>query len=427
MTSGRARPVAKIILGFLTVASLFSSSARAEPGSTLGEINPLPAGYSLSYDRDRWSDQFSVFQMSMAEDFGVLNSSLAASDDPRLKPLTRLDTALSFSSPWLHLPARFGDTVSSSGFWDQPVRMGALQIGTLQPALPPIVMPAELMEPDVLESPLGSGLPANALTSRLIGHVNSLAQLEREALVSRGQSAYSLEVGKVRDDFELRSNDYGSWLTSGTYRYGVTSATTLDGQFAQLGGAQSMVGLGVLEGLGPLGQLSARVAGSRDADGSGWLARFGYDYSRDSLSIALRAHLQSNSYQPPSDLQNIEPLRQRTLASAGWDLGSMGRVSVASASQTYLDDSRRDVLALSHAIAIAGGGILSTAAAYSPGQTAGSALMLSVTYPFSYWNAPTRGILQQLDLSLDKTLSDALNQYRLPASGHMISGGLSAP
>jgi hypothetical protein len=103
----------------------------------------------------------------------------------------------------------------------------------------------------------------------------------------------------------------------------------------------------------------------------------------------------------------------------------MGKVSVASATQTYIDDSRRDVLALSHAIAIAGGGVLSTAAAYSPGEMAGSALLLSVSYPFGYWNAQSRGVMQQLDINLDKTISDALNQYRLPLSGHAIASGLS--
>jgi outer membrane usher protein FimD/PapC len=425
MTSARRRSVAKFVVALIPGLTLLASMTHGDETAALGGVNPLPAGYNFSYDRDRWSDQFSVFQVSMTDDYGSLSSSAAASVDPRLKPLTRLDTALNFSSPWLHLPTRLGDTVSSSAFWDQPVRMGGLQIGTLQPDLPPIITPAELLEPSILDGAAGYTLPVNALSNRLIEHVNSVAHLEHEFPIDRGESAYSIELGKVRDDFELKSNSYGTWLTSGTYRYGVTSATTLDGQFVQVGALQSVVGMGVLEGLGPLGQVSARVANSRDESGSGWLARFGYDYSRENLSIALRTHLQSSGYQNLGDMQLVEPLKQRTLASAGWDMGSMGKVSVASATQTYIDDSRRDVLALSHAIAIAGGGVLSTAAAYSPGEMAGSALLLSVSYPFGYWNAQSRGVMQQLDINLDKTIADALNQYRLPLSGHAIASGLS--
>jgi hypothetical protein len=101
------------------------------------------------------------------------------------------------------------------------------------------------------------------------------------------------------------------------------------------------------------------------------------------------------------------------LASAGMDLGGLGKVSIASATQTFVDDSRRDVLALSHAMHLAGGGIISTAAAYSPGQVSSSALLVSFTYPFDYISAPVRNLAKEMDIALDKTVGDALNQTRL--------------
>jgi outer membrane usher protein len=231
-------------------------------------------------------------------------------------------------------------------------------------------------------------------------------------LAGAGQADYSLELGRVREGFAFRSNTYGAMLASGTYRFGISSATTVDGQFAQLGNQQSLLGLGVLEGLGRFGQVSARIANSRDADGSGWLARMGYDYERDKLSVALRTHIQSSTYQMIGDISQVEPLRQRTLASAGWDLGSIGKFSVASATQTFIDDSRRDVVALGHAIPLYGGGMLSTAAAYAPGDLASSALFLSVIYPFGTASASTRALQQQIDITLDRTIGDAL-QNRL--------------
>jgi outer membrane usher protein FimD/PapC len=422
MTSGRVRSAAKLTAVLVALLAARPALCSSDP-TALGGVNPLPPGYSLTYDRDKWGDEFSVFQLTAAEPFGLINSSIAASDDPRLKPLTRLDSSLSFSAPLIHLPTRVGDTVSSSAFWDQPVRIGGVQMGTLQPALPAVMMPAELLAPDILTNPgVASSTPVNTASNRFIDHINTVAQLQSQALALPGQGLYSLEMGRVREDFELRSNNYGSWLTSGTYRYGLNAATTLDGQFAQLKFQQSIFGVGVMEGLGPLGQFSARLANSRDGEGTGWLARLGYDFTRDNLTLAVRTHIQSAGYQTLGDLSAVEPMRQRTLASAGWDMGYFGRVSLASATQTYIDDSRRDVLALSHAMPLGNGGILSAAAAYSPGQLASSALLLSISYPFDYWMTPARRIGQDIDIGLERTISDALNQIRNPMSGHVMAG-----
>jgi outer membrane usher protein FimD/PapC len=363
----------------------------------------------LSYDQDRWTGNFSVFNLAVADQFGTVSSSLATSDDPRLRPLTRLDSSWSFATPWLHVPARIGDTVSSSAFWDTPVRMGGLQLGTLPVALPQVVKPDVIVTPDIFAGPGAAAFTSN----HFIDRVRTVAQFQQQSLEAPGQANYSLEAGRIREDFELRSNDYGSWLTSGTYRYGISELTTVDGQFAQLGAQQSLFGVGVLEGLGPLGILSARIANSHDADSSGWIARMGYDFKRDNLSFALRSHIQSAGYQSVGDIAAVEPLRARTLASAGMDLGGLGKVSIASATQTFVDDSRRDVLALSHAMHLAGGGIISTAAAYSPGLVSSSALLVSFTYPFDYVSAPVRNLAKEMDIALDKTVGDALNQTRL--------------
>jgi hypothetical protein len=405
-----------IMAGLLCAGQVMGS---AEYSSELG--TPPPGPYNLSYDHDHWSDEFSVFQMSIADQFGSFHSSMAASDDPLLRPLTRLDSSFEISAPVIHAPLRIGDTVSSSGFWDEPVRMGGLQIGTLQPALPAIVAPTAVFTPDMFAIPgsasnpalLSAGYIATA-SSRFIANVNTDSQLQTQTLIAAGQTGYSLEMGRIRQDFELRSNNYGSWMTSGTYRYGLNADTTVDAQFAQLGAEQSVLGLGLLEGLGSLGQVSARVADSHDADGAGWLARMGYDYSHDNLSFALRTHLQSSGYQAVNDIAAVEPMRQRTLASAGFNLGFMGKVSVASATQTFVDDTRRDVVALSHSMPLAGGGVISTAAAYAPGQFANSALLVSLRFPFDYWAAPSRKLAEDVDSGLDKTISDALNGSRQP-------------
>jgi len=405
-----------MLAGLTGAATTTHASDVFSPGTDA----PLAGSYSLSYDKDKWSEQFSVFHMAVADPSGVITSGFAASDDPRLRPLTRLDSAWTLTAPWMALPMRVGDGVSSVGFWDQPARVGGLQIGSFQPTLPEVVAP-----PSIVALPYETVGPSPLTTTRYIDHLRSMTQFQRPLLEPAGQGDFSLESGRLRENFELRSSDYGAWITSGTYRYGINTATTIDGQVAQVAGQQSFMGLGVMEGLGSLGLVSARVASSHDSDSSGWLARMGYDYNHDRLSIAIRSHIQSPGFQDVGDAYVVESLRQRTLATAGFDLGSMGKISLASATQTYTDDSRRDIVALSHAMPFGGGGIISTAAAYSPGQLGNSAVLLSFTYPFNYIAAPAHKVNSAVNTALDRTIVDAFGQTRIPIVGRLPADRLA--
>lgn len=392
-------------------AAWCAGAAAAQTTATTG-FSPLPAGYSLSYDKDRWNEAFSVFHMAVVDTAGVLGSGVAASDDPRLRPLTRLDTSWIFAKPLAAAPLRVGDAVSSAGLWNDPARLGGVQWGTL-PSTPPEVS----VPPAVVASPFASLGPKGlaASSNQFIDRLRAQVQIQTQTLAVPGQSLYSLEAGRLREQFELRSNDYGPWITSGTYRYGVNAATTLDGQLAQVGAQQSFLGVGVLEGLGPLGLLSARVAGSHEFDGTGWVARMGYDFAHERLSIAIRSHVQSVGFQDVGDASVSEALRQRTLASARVDFGPLGKLSLASATQTATDDSRRDIVALSHAMPFGGGGVMSTAAAYSPGPWGSSAILLSFTYPFAHPGTGRSG--GAVDSALDRSLVDALGQTRNVVGG----------
>jgi len=384
----------------LAALSLATHHALAADVLAPSPYTPMPSTYSLSYDPDSGSEAFSVFHMAVTDQFGVLSGGFAASDDPRLRPLTRLDSSWTMTAPLLGLPLRLGDGVSSAGFWDQPARVGGLQIGSFQPAPPEVVVPPSI---------------APLTASRTIDHLRSLTQSPQPSFEQAGDGDFSFEAGRLRENFELRSDDYGPWITSGTYRYGLNTATTVDGEIAQVAGQQSFLGLGVIEGLGSLGWLSAKFASSRDPDSTGWLARMGYDYNYDRLNIAVRSHIQSAGFQDVGDVSVVESPRQRTLATAGLDLGSMGRISLASATQIYTDDSRRDIVALSHAMPFGSGGIISTAAAYSPGQSGNSALMLSFTYPFDYLTETAHTVTSAMNGALDRTIVDAFGQARPPA------------
>jgi hypothetical protein len=389
------------------LAALLPASTSPVIADDLAAVgySPLPANYALWVDKDHWSDEYSVFHVTVAEDFGEVTGGFAASDDPRLKPLTRLDSAWSVESPLLPFPLRIGDGVSSAALWDQPARMGGLQIGTLQTAPPPVLSP-----PTMLASPYQPSNSDGFSTTRFTDHLRLGVQLQQASLTPEGQSEFSLESGRLRENFELRSNDYGPWLNSGTFRYGLSGMTTIDGEVAELAHQQNYLGVGLFQGFGPFGTVSARVANSH-GEAYGWLTMLGADYRRDQINVALRSTIQSSTFQDVGDAAMIEPLRQRTLASAGVDLGGLGRISIAGAAEIYTDDSRRDIVALSHSMPFGSGGIVSTAAAYSPGQLGNSALLLFFTYPFDDAGRSARTLDRAVTSALDQSMVDA---YGLP-------------
>lgn len=403
---------------------LAAEGSTAAAATASAAYSPLPSGYSLSYDATAWNPEYSVFALSVADPVGILGSGFALSADPRLKPLTRLDTTWSVNSALLPLPLHLGDGVSSTELWDQPTRLGGVQIGTFQPPIPTVSAP-----PNVIALPYEGVSPIASRTPLYVDHLRAAMNVPPPSLEVEGQSDFSLESGRLRENFGLRSSDYGPWLTSGSYRYGLSMGTTVDGELAEGAGQQSFLGLGLLEGLGRFGLLSAGLDGSHDPDASGWLARVGYEYRQDRVSFAIRSHVQSAGYQELGDVSVIDTLRQRTLASAGVDLGSLGHFCVVSATQNSVDDGRRDLIAVSHALPL-GSGIVSTAAAYSPGPTGSTALWLSITYPLTF--APNSALAHstastQYPAALDHTIIDAFGQTRLPSTARSIYDKTGAP
>lgn len=393
----------------LLAGVLMMDGALSATSTLPSAVNTLPDAYSLSMDPSNWSDTYSVFHLAVAEPFGQLGSAFAVSDDPHLKPLTRLDTSLSTTAPGSALPLRLGDGISSVGFWNQPARMGGVQIGTLSSVPPAVFAPLA-----TVAQPFDVAAPVSQSTSQFIDQLRSLIQVQKQALEAPGQGDFSVESGRLRESFAIRSSDYGPWIASGTYRYGVNANTTVDGQIAQVARQQNFLGVGFIERLGPLGLVSAKLASSRDQDAYGWLARMGYDYSQDRVSVALRSHIQSPGFLAVGDATTIESFRQRTLASAHVDLGALGKLSLASATQTYADESRRDLFALSHAVRFGGGGIVSAAAAYSPGPVGNAALALSFTYPLDHTSLSDHRTDGAITTALDRSIVEAFGQSRPP-------------
>jgi hypothetical protein len=58
-----ATRLACAVAGLLLVGEAAWASDIAVPST----YNPLPTGYSRSYDKDQWTDEFSIFHMAVAD------------------------------------------------------------------------------------------------------------------------------------------------------------------------------------------------------------------------------------------------------------------------------------------------------------------------------------------------------------------------
>lgn len=387
----------------------FVSGASLERGSY---VTPSSRDYALSYERDARFNQYTVFNASVAHQVGTTTTSFAASADPRLGPLTRLESAWSWGVPDSRAQLRLGDAISNPGTWSHAVRFGGVQFSTASTARADVittpllgasgmaVLPstADLLGEDLRDAATrGTGLAGVVPQAAKPGNVNlpvndalgrsyvvSRPLFQNISLVPRGQTDFSIEAGRVREDFARRSDQYGSWLVSGTYRYGLGSTATLDAHAATISNEVSVMGLGVSEKVGALGLVSATMATSHTPENSGWLARMGYEVNVKGVNLAVRSHVQSLSFQDLRSSADVEPLRERTLASAGVSLDHFGSISIAGVTQAYGDGDREGILALSHSVPVGtGGGLFSTAATFAPGPVRGSAVLLSVSYPFT--------------------------------------------
>ncbi|MBO9707628.1 MAG: fimbrial biogenesis outer membrane usher protein [Caulobacter sp.] len=233
--------------------------------------------------------------------FGTLGSAVSGSYASGQGHLVRLDTAWNWYSPRHALSVRAGDFINAGFSWTRPIRMAGLQIRrdfSTRPDLvtmPSLRLSASAAAPSVLDLYVNDvpvltrrvgagpievdGLPPSQgfNQARLVLRDEAGRQTTVLApffvtplLLKKGLVDYAAELGVARRFFGVRSGDYdNAVLATGSLRYGLTDALTLEGHveagagLANLGG-----GLAVqLNGLG-VGALSASASHAPGEDGA---------------------------------------------------------------------------------------------------------------------------------------------------------------
>lgn len=239
--------------------------------------------------------------------FGVGTSGFLAQDATEQPRLIRLETAWRRDFPGAMTSLIVGDAIGSSGLWGRPVRFGGLSYGTnfgTNPGFVTFPLPGfagEATLPTTTELYVDGALRQNTrvppgpfridnvpvvtgqgelrvVVRDLLGReqIVSLPYYASSALLRAGLTEASYQVGAVRNNFGLRSHDYGRALVTGQHRKGYSPTVTAEVR-AELLADQQTAGAGASVLFPRLGVLSAAGAVSHAREGEGALAFAGFE------------------------------------------------------------------------------------------------------------------------------------------------------
>lgn len=267
----------------------------------------------------------------------------------------RLDTSWSASFPDRLLTLRVGDTLTAATSWSRPTRIGGVQFGSnfaLQPydittPLPEFFGSATLPSQVDLyvngvkqysgEVPAGrfqlNGIPsisgagqAQVLLTDALGRVTTLdfSLYGTQQLLRQGLTDWSAELGVVREDYGLRSFDYGhDPVASGTWRYGFSNRFTGEAH-GEAGGGLGNAGLGGNWLLGAAGVVTAAAAMSHGNGLDGSQMELGYQWNNNRFNLSAHAIRASSGYRDVASLYGAPPPALTASAQAGFSTAHAG-------------------------------------------------------------------------------------------------------
>jgi outer membrane usher protein FimD/PapC len=396
-------------------------------GLSACSVTPPSEVEMVEVDAKKISLKHSSFSAHVANDAGSVNQTFAASLDPKLNTLTRLES--SFTQ---HLgddeKLRVGDTVSSVGMWGSSVRFGGMQLGTRSTAradvvdselatsgvaVLPTVADALFASLDSNQAPLAAHNVAIKRSTKAFGG-NGLGLTAQDALgrtqaidapmissvrlVEEGCDDFSVGLGKVRREYAIESNDYGPVFANTTVSCGTPLGFTLEGHGEYLADEVTALGVGVARKVGVLGTASLAIASSYADVGSGWLARVGFEHRNPWFNLALGSRVQSREFREINTIALTDPVVQRDLASIGIKVAEGANLSLAYATQMTFMRERANLLAVRQSMNV-GIGSLSVSAGHSLAESVGSSVFVSYQRPFGTLRRE-RSPVQEFDLDL---------------------------
>jgi outer membrane usher protein len=200
-------------------------------------------------------------------------------------------------------------------------------------------------------------------------------------MLQPGLSLYDLDLGPVRENYGLVSDDYGPLLASGTWRHGFTALLTGEIHAEALRDGPRAAGIDIAQALdhwavvtldvavGGQGANSGVLGGPPQTASSGTYGAFGIQHADGRLSLLLETQHASAGFREAGDYGGVGPTPlERNIAQAGWSLGRAGSLQAAFVEQRNSDDTRQQTLGLTYQVNI-GHGSLSANVSRTTGDT----------------------------------------------------------
>ncbi|GAB3470386.1 fimbria/pilus outer membrane usher protein [Azotobacter salinestris] len=334
-------------------------------GDKFDDNSPMPSPLGAYFNYDLSSTQASndhssseLFELGAFNGWGSGGSSFLARQQSEEvgDPFVRLDSNWRRDDPDNMRTLLLGDTASHGTSWSGGVRFGGLQWGTNFSTRPEFVtlplqsmsgeasLPstADLYVNDALrarrdippgpftidEVPVVTGSGEARLVIRdILGREQVITQsfYASSRLLRPGLQDYTVELGSIRENYGLSSNDYGRLVATATHRQGQTNYFTseIHGQFLR---DQQTVGAGGAWLLPWGGEINSAIAASRADGKAGQLLTLGLQQQDRNVNFGINGQFASEHFVRLGISSESNPLPARQMNAyisvAGFGSGS---------------------------------------------------------------------------------------------------------
>jgi outer membrane usher protein len=369
-----------------TISSAERQHPRVTPASPGGFLNyQLSAQQVGGQNIDGAYGEFGAFAGR-----GVLTNSVVARSGGGEDALIRLDTTYTLNYPEQLETISVGDAISDPASWGDAVRYAGVRWSrnfALRPDLlttPLLTTGGTATVPSTVDVfvnnqlATSTTLPAGPFVIDRLptvsgeGNVNVVVRdaLGREqvttqsfytsgSLLAPGLTQYAVNLGSVRDNYALASDQYGQVLGEASYRRGITAAFTLEGHAEYLAGDAHAAGLNAAIGVGHIGVVNLTAAAGGDAGGSGRLGGVAFEHRDGNFSVTFETLWAGDDFAQVGEAASpAQRMRQRSLLQSGLALGRFGSLSAAYVHETYRGAPEQTTLSLTHSVSFGRSGAM---------------------------------------------------------------------
>jgi outer membrane usher protein len=271
----------------------------------------------------------------------------------------RLDSTYQFADANTLRRYSVGDFITGGLAWTRPVRLAGAQIRSdfsMRPDLVTFPLPSvsgsaavhsvvnvltngnsvlsQEISPgpfEIQQLPMVTGAGTISLTvTNALGQQMNVTQpfYASSALLAPRLQTFSAQVGAVRRNWGLVSNDYGTFAGIANYRRGLSSMVTMEGS-AEATPGTVMAGGGVVVNVGNLAALNVAAAGSTGSEGTGMQFSAGIQRIGRVFSLGASAIIADRNFRDVAAMNGDPVPRQQLNANGGLSLRTFGSVGVA--------------------------------------------------------------------------------------------------